>query len=199
MKKASQLLMVLSAFALVMGFMVSCTTDSGNGGNGGDTSIWETVYMPLEDGVTDLSRAVNTLHLHVNAGSVEIQKVFVNTVKSTDGAKYILDFTQTAGEPEKYFGDAGGYWYNLNGDEAAFEAFVQDGGTPDGRFVLSSDGEYVYGGGFASPAAYDNNANYWGFIIKKDTVLGDARFTIFAGDTQITAHDGEMNFSDLVK
>ena len=198
MKKASMLLWVLLAVSLSMVLVIGC-----GGEDDPDpeevASVWKTVYLALEEGVSDLGRAVNTLHFHVNDGTVEIQKVFVNKTKSTEGAKYILDFTQEAGDPQKYFGDAGGYWYHKDGDVAAFEAFVQDGGTDDGRFVISSTGAYVYYGAFASGAAYGNEANYWGFIIKKGTNLGDARFLPFIENVAVSEPNNVIRFDALVE
>ena len=197
MKKASKLLWVLLVAMLSMVLVIGC----GGEDSGDETkteSPWKVIYLPLVDG-TSVDRAVNTMHLHLNNGSVEIQKVFVNTTKSTTGAKYILDFTQNAGTaPNIYWGDAGGYWYHKDGDVAAFNAFVQDGGTANGRFVFTGTG-YVYGGAFASGAAYDNNANFYGFVIKKDTVLGDSRVKLFTADGEVADPEGTVRFESMVE
>ena len=195
MKKASKLLWVLLALSMVL--VVGCGGDD-SGDPKPEDSPWEVVYLPLVEG-TSVDRAVNTMHLHLNNGSVEIQKVFVNTAKNTTGAKYILDFTQNAGTaPEIYWGDAGGYWYHKDGDVAAFNAFVQDGGTENGRFVFSGT-EYLYGGAFASGAAFGNDANFYGFIIKKGTVLGDARVKLFTAEGPVAGDEGEVRFENMVK
>jgi hypothetical protein len=73
----------------------------------------------------------------------------------------------------------GSYWIDV-GDR------VQEGGTPNGRYSYqNSTGSYVYGGGFASPAAYDTEAEYWVFIARNvsEELTGDlVRLELKAGD-----------------
>jgi len=203
MKKASKLLWVLLALSMVLVF--GC-----GGEDSGDTdpedSPWEVVYIALDE-TTSVNKAVDAIHFHVNKGTVEIQKVFINTSKSTTGAKYILDFTQNQGTaPNIYWGDTPGYWYFKDGDVEAFNAQVKEGGTPNGRLVVTNDdGSWKYHGGFASGAAYANNATHWGFIINKDTAdlsndneeTPPPRVVLFTGDPATEV--GTIRFSAMIK
>jgi len=195
--KTSKLVLVLLAVMLSMALVVGCGGEDPVEGPLGDG--WQVGYIVLEEG-TNTTKAINGLHFHVNTGTVELQKVFVNTTKSLTGSKTALDFTQTAGKAtdgstKKYFGEVDGYWYHLDGSVENFEAQVLEGGTANGRLVISSANDtWKYHGGFASPASFDNNANYYGFVFKGDD-LGDTRIVVFEAETE----KATIRFSELVK
>jgi hypothetical protein len=131
------------------------------GGEEGDLNLTE--WTPAYIDTTDSS--INTIIFHVNAGFVEIQKVFVNSTKSMDGAFPVLDFTMA--DP-----NVNVYWSNITGEAV-------DTGTADGRFVIDKTEGYTRWDAFGSPAAFDNSAPVWIFVIRTTsedkTGLGDAR------------------------
>jgi len=127
---------------------------------------WTTVYYEITDAATD------TLEFHVNKGYVEIQKIFVNSVDDPDGAVVLLDFTT---DPPTV--DA-----SVTDREAGGEVVAGE------KYVLTSDGDYVFGGKFKS-ALFATNS-YIGFVIKSsedDSALGldDARILLKKGTTEI--------------
>lgn len=190
MKRASKLLWLLLPVVITVSTFAGCSVDEdGNSQPTGglhDTNLsdWTTVYLKLDE-TTDLNRAINRFHLHANDGNVEIQKVFVNTVKSTVGATWVLDFTQNTGIPSKptlpYIMDSSCYDYTCYN--------IVDGGTADGRWVVTGTGDYVYGGNFGSGTAFAQEANYWGFVIKSSG-LGDVRFGLYAAAAEIYGDNG---------
>jgi hypothetical protein len=142
-----------------------------------DLSNWTPAYLHLTG---DLDTAVNHFFFHVNTGIVEIQKVLVNTAKSMDGAITVLDFTRSDGTNSSFPHLITGYNYGIDG------ALITEGGTANGRYSLAGTGDYIYGGDFASGAAYDNSATYWIFVIKTaGSGLGDVRLEPAKSDDKL--------------
>jgi hypothetical protein len=201
MKKIVNLFLILLMMSVF--FLPGCTEEDSSDDQGYmppgdlhdvDISDWTPVYLPVDDS-TPLNLAIDRFHLHVNEGGVAIQKVFVNSTKSTASAIYVLDFTQDSSTVKPgfpYFMDGAGYDYFF---PDSTNSHVKEGGTANGRVEFSSDGGYVYGGNWGSPTAYNNQTTrYWGFIIKKvnpDTELGDVRFELRAGSERIFADNGK--------
>jgi hypothetical protein len=154
-----------------------------------DLSEWTPAYFELT-GENDLDTAINRFHFHVNTGSIEIQKVLVNSIKTIAGAVTVLDFTTATGGKDNfpYFANQDyNYDYTFDG------TFIKDGGTADGRYSLTGTGDYIYGGNFGSGAAYANTSSYWIFIIRSVNGLGDTRFGAFKGEDEI----GVVRFDSL--
>jgi hypothetical protein len=139
------------------------------------TTEWKSIYLDLAN--HGLDTAVNTFHIHAEQGGLEIQKVYVSKEKELANATLVLDFTEAS--PLVY---ADGYWIDV-GDR------ILEGGTLNGRYSYqNSTGTYVYGGGFASPAAFDAEAEYWVFIVRNvsDELTGDlVRLELKAGDEPV--------------
>jgi hypothetical protein len=113
---------------------------------------WTKVYFPIPE-------AANILSLHVDDGSVEIQRIFV----LDDNLEEINIFDFTASDIL-----AGTIWWEDN--ENPMAGFVDDG-----VYILESD-SYKPGGRFGSGLIVDND--YIGFVIRSTKGLGDARFLL---------------------
>jgi len=144
---------------------------------------WTLVYLPLDE-TTDLNRAINGFALHAgpfdSAVDVEIKRIFVNTVKSASGDGYALVFDFSLGNTESDFAVEGNFYWTDFGDK-----------VNDGVYKLAAAADaYVGGGAFGSPAAYDKSSNYWGFEIRSTAGLGNIRFVLNEGETQVFGDDG---------
>ena len=127
------------------------------------TDGWVTVFRPI----TDLD---GTIHFHAGGGGaafLEIQRIFVSNSASEEGATVLFDFTASP----THLGPGSEHFWWVNPD---LMGNIVDGETPDGRFVLASNGDdYRYGGGFGGPLLAGNA--YIGFVIRTDNG-GNARF-----------------------
>jgi hypothetical protein len=156
-----------------------------------DLTNWTPAYLALDE-TTTLNRAVDRFQFHIENGTVEIQKVLVNTTKSTTGAVTVLDFTGANANPKSGFPYLVNEDYNYDYGDGFGEK------VSDGKYRLAGTGDYVGGGNFGSGAAHANSVAYWIFIIKTTTAdtsgLGDIRFVPKAGtDPDLPA----IHFSSL--
>ena len=120
---------------------------------------WTAVYYELTDVNT------NVIGLHVENGSVQIQKIFVNDSESTEGATMLFDFTAETVSGENIYN-----W----GETAGANSFTA--GIANGQYTLAGTGDYVPGGRFGSDDL-KGGSKYLGFIIKSED-LGNVRFLI---------------------
>jgi len=151
----------------------------------------------------------NRFHFHIGnvstSGYVEIQKILVNSTKSLTEAEVVIDFTMSSGgKPGLPYMANKDYNYDYDFSSGGSVAVIRDGGTSNGRVVMSSGNNvYKYQGTFASGAAWNKwettGSAYWIFIIKSNgqakTSLGDARMAYHTGASETA--DGETRFADL--
>jgi hypothetical protein len=141
------------------------TNQPGGNEEGGDEEIdlteWTPAYIEVEN------TEVNTIIIHTNGGSVEIQKILVNTTKSLEGAFTVLDFTLP--DPKVNV-----YWTNLTAIEGRVVIELPEGDT------------YKRWDALGTAASYDNDAPVWIFIIRTTTEdkagLGSCRVQFGADD-----------------
>jgi hypothetical protein len=181
MRKAVKIFSALSVSLIAVAFMMGCSDGGAPEEKGGHdpllTSSFDTYYLKLAD--HDLDKAINTFHFKNKTDHVlgfEIQKIFVSTGKTEDDAVVVYDFN---GATDASGALSNAYW--------GFEAgTVADNKWSSGEVAAAdaTSGE-TYITGFASGAAYDNDAQYWGFVVKNlsDTVTGD--------EITIEAHNAE--------
>ncbi len=137
---------------------------------------WTAVYYELTDVDTEI------VALHVNTGSVQIQKIFVNDSESTEGATVLFDFTATP----------------IAVDASVYEwgAASFDSGVAGGQYSLAGTGDYVPGGRFGAGSLKDGN-KYLGFVIKSED-LGDVRFVPQKMDGENTVDIATVRFDEIL-
>jgi len=155
---------------------------------GYDLLNWTIAWLELGDG------ADPAIHFHAgdianNTVNAQIQKMFVNTSKSLEGATYIFDSTA---DPAYVMEDDGGnlYWQGGIFDDL-------EGGPLKLRTTDASG--YAYLGGFGT-AAINEDAIYFGLIIKSNVsdVSGLADLRIQIGSTyNFFSNPGTWEFVEI--
>jgi hypothetical protein len=128
-----------------------------------DFTQWNVAWAPWGGGVD--------FGFHAENCYIEIQKILINSTKTSTGATVLFDFAL----PEVH-GDESGtpYWW---------ANFWGDGFISDGLYKHTAEGGYAYGGGFAS----GQTIVYIGFVFRTNTVsidgVGNFRFMKVDHDT----------------